>query len=83
MKYSPQLAELVIRGEGSLKDAVSLVRTFRPIKRRKLELTFDEEVRHSFELWLNKWSDDDYVKVRAIVHEMTRQNFRCRKQHRQ
>jgi hypothetical protein len=62
---------------------VSLVRTFRPIKRRKLELTFDEEVRHSFELWLNKWSDDDYVKVRAIVHEMTRQNFRRRKQHRQ
>lgn len=69
-KYSPELAELVIRGEGSLKDAVNLVRTFRPIKRRKPELTFDEEVERSFKRWLAKWPKEEQKKVRAIVDLM-------------
>jgi hypothetical protein len=33
-KYAPNLLDCIINGEGSLADAIFLIRQFRPIKRR-------------------------------------------------
>jgi hypothetical protein len=71
-KYAPELLAAVAAGEMRLSEAVRIVREVRPMKRRREETTFTEQVTRSFEKWSRRWPADAMPQVREIIHQLTK-----------
>jgi hypothetical protein len=76
---APELFDAVAPSEMRLSQALRLVREFRPIKPRKEEITFTEQVTRSFARWSHRWPADVMPQVHEIIHRLTSPDERTAK----